>query len=373
MRAEIQINYTKRAYPCAIGMLIVTIFFSVLFIGPKSYSQEKSPFSYGGYIDTYYSYDNDKSGNSLRQFSSISPYRDEFRLNIAQISGNYSNENIRASLILQYGDIPKANWPADMQFIQQANLGFSPAKNLWIDAGYFLTHIGAEGLLPKDNFLTSHSLVTYFEPFYQSGLKVSYDFSSKFSACVHLLNGYNVLADNNKNKSAGLTLDLRPNNKLEFVYNNLIGNEQPAGLDAKVRVYNNLVIKYTLSKKLNFLAGIDFATQEKSKISDSLSSASVFSAMAEIKYLLSKKYALALRGEYYNDADGVLSGTFTDSDGNLTGLKAYGLTLGIEFDPRDNMYVRAETRYLNADSKQKIFYNSSTSRVEATLNMGIAF
>jgi opacity protein-like surface antigen len=336
-------------------------------------AQDKPTVTFGGYVDAYYSYDNDKNGNLLRQFSSISPNREEFRLNIAQVNGSYLASNVRASLSVQYGDIPAANWPSSMQFIQQANAGFSPVKNLWIDAGYFLTHIGAEGLLPKDNFLSSHALATYFEPFYQSGVKISYDFSPKFTACIHLLNGYNVLADNNKNKSAGITLDFKPNSKSEIIYNNLFGNEQPAGSESKVRIYNNLVFKYSLTKKLDFLAGIDYAMQEKSKIADSTSSASVFSGLAALRYKFSKKFSASIRGEMFSDENAMLSGIYADSDGKSTGLKASGVTLGLEYKPAENVFVRIETRYLNADSKLKIFYNASTSRVEATLNMSVWF
>lgn len=329
--------------------------------------------TWGGYIDSYYSYDNDKNGNSVRKFSPISAYREEFRINIAQVSASYTSAKIRGTITLQYGDIPSVNWPANQQFIQQANAGFSPVKNLWLDAGYFLTHIGAEGLLPKDNFLTSQSLTTYFEPFFQSGVKISYDFSPKFTGCIHLLNGFNVFTDNNKNKSAGVTLDYKPSGKSEIIFNNIVGNEQPSGSPSKVRTYNNLVFKLALSKKLDFIAGVDFATQEKSKITDSTASAMLYSGLASIKYKMSKKFAVALRGEVYNDEDGMLSGIFLNSDGEATGLKTYGITLGLEYKPVDNSYVRIEGRYLSADSKQKIFLDNSNSRIESTVNIGVWF
>jgi opacity protein-like surface antigen len=188
-----------------------------------------------------------------------------------------------------------------------------------------------------------------------------------------LLNGYNVLADNNKNKSAGITLDFKPNSKSEIIYNNLIGNEQPAGSESKVRIYNNLVFKYSLTKKLDFLAGIDYAMQEKSKIADSTSSASVFSGLAAFRYKFSKKFSASVRGEMFSDENGMLSGIYVDSDGKSTGLKASGVTLGLEYKPAENVFVRIETRYLNADSKLKIFYNASTSRVETTLNTAVWF
>jgi hypothetical protein len=350
--------------------LVLLFFLVVAFLSKEACSQGVT---FGGYVDAYYAYDSDKNGNSLRQFSSIAPYRDEFRLNTAQVSGKYSADKVRAVVTLHYGDIHNVNWPANMQFIQEANAGFTPAKNLWIDAGFFLTHIGAEGVLPKGNYLTSLSLPTYFEPFYQSGVKVSYDFSPKVYGCIHLLNGYNVFVDNNKNKSAGITFGVRPNDKSEIVYNNLIGNEQPAGSTPKLRIYNNLVLKYAITKKLDFIAGVDFAMQEKSKISDSTESASVYSGLAAFRFKPTKKFAVSVRGEIYNDENGMLSGVFTDSDGNPTGLKAFGITGGVEYRPVDNAFIRIEARFLSADSKQKIFFDNTNTRTEVLTNLGVEF
>ena len=35
-------------------------------------------------------------------------------------------------------------------------------KNSWLDAGYFITHIGGEGIIPKYNFFTSLSPMHIF-------------------------------------------------------------------------------------------------------------------------------------------------------------------------------------------------------------------
>lgn len=337
------------------------------------YSQDFSKFSLGGYVDTYYSWDSDRNGNPIRQFSSTSPYREEFRLNIAQVSLKYNDEKVHGAITLQYGDIPAVNWPSGQQYIQEAYAGFQPAKRLWIDAGYFLTHIGAEGVLPKSNFLNSLALATYYEPFYQSGIRVTYEFSPKFYGALHLLNGYNVFADNNKNKSVGLTLGFKPQDNIEVIYNNLIGNEMPSGVNGKTRIYNNLVLKFSPSKKLDILIGGDLAIQENSGLADTTSSAVMYSGLAAIKYKPASKFSVSLRGEIFNDKDGFLSGVITQTDGTLSGLNAYGITLGFEVRPVQNAYFRMEGRYLAAADKQKIFSDVKNSRIEAITNIGVEF
>ncbi len=329
-------------------------------------------FSIKVYADGYYAWDNDKN-STPRQFSAISPYRDEFKINIAQASMKYNSDMVRGIVTLQFGDIPTLNWPSNQQYIQEANVGFSPVKNLWFDFGYQLTHIGAESLLPKSNIFSSLALGTYYEPFYQSGLKVSYEFDPKFSASFHLLNGYNVFQDNNKNKSFGFQFAYVPTECLKLTYNNITGNEMPTGTDGKTRIYNNLVINYTPNEKFDVLGGFDFGYQEKSKITNADEGASMFSGLAAIRYKINKKFSVSGRFEIISDPEGFLTGVITDSDGKQTGLKIYGATLGVEYKPVDAAYLRFETRILNADAKQKIFYNGNHTRGEAILTMGFEY
>jgi hypothetical protein len=325
-----------------------------------------------GYIDAYYAWDTDKD-KILRQFPAFEPYRDQFKLNIAAVSLNYSTEKIRGKATIQYGDIPKVLYPSDQQYIQEANVGFSPCKNLWFDIGYFITHIGSEGL-PINNFFSSYAMGSYYEPLYQSGIKMSYDFCDKFSGSLHFINGYNLLDDNNRNKSFGLQLTYKATDKLSIVYNNIIGNEIPSSeIEFKLRFLNNLITYYSPTEKLDFILGIDFATQEKSKISDWTASASVFSIMFSGRYKITPKFFFSLRGEYFNDAEGFLSGNYIDENGKITGLNIWGITGAFEYRPVENCYVRLESRLLSADSKLKIFYDNSNTRTEVTLNSGIQF
>jgi opacity protein-like surface antigen len=292
------------------------------------------------------------------------------------IALRYSSKLIRSNVALQFGDIPKINWPQApneyMQYIQEANIGVSPYKNSWVDAGYFLTHIGGEGMIPKYNFFTSLSLCTYYEPIYQSGIKYSYS-GKKFYTSLMLLNGFNVLADNNKNKSFGLQLGYKPNDKVDFTFNNITGNEMPTGTEGKTRIYNNLVIKIFPSKKLDVILCGDFCMQEKSKIDDPNASGSMFSAFASLKYRAAKKVALMLRGEIFQDKDGFMSPVITIAGESSSGLKAFGVSVGTEYNPTSNSYFRLEGRYLSADSQQKIFYDQKNTRSEVILSGGIEF
>jgi hypothetical protein len=100
-------------------ILLYIPFFAFIFISSLVFSQGKEKkgifaglpeeLTISAYVDAYISYDNDK-GNPIRQFSSIAPYRDEFRLNLVMAAFRYSAKNIRGNLAIQFGDIPKLNW-----------------------------------------------------------------------------------------------------------------------------------------------------------------------------------------------------------------------------------------------------------------------
>ncbi len=325
-------------------------------------------FSVSTYADAYYGWNTDKT-SKIRKLDGMDLTRDEFRLNIAQISLNYNSDIVRGIVTLQYGDYVKNNWLTENPNLQEANVGFKVTKGLWVDAGYFLTHIGPEGIL-KNNFVNSYSLPSYFEPLYQSGVKVSYDFNDKFDACVHLINGYNVIEDNNMNKSVGLQLNYQVHDFVKLTYNNIIGNEQPSPLPGKTRVLNNLIINYgcPCSKTDVILSG-EFGSQDGSKLSDPTKTAYTYGGMVTVRYHFTKKFSATVRGDYYEDPDGVYSGIITGS----TGIKGNGVTLGLEYKPIEEAYVRFQTRYLRLDENQKIFYDNTNSRADVNVSVGFTY
>jgi len=346
--------------------------FIVIFISPLTgIGQEilelPENFRINANIDFYYAFDTDK-GKKIREFSSESLIRDEFRLNLARISAAYYNDFFRGKLSLHYGDIPKYNWLTDNPNLGEANIGFSPLKNLWIDAGYFITHVGAESF-PSDNFFSSFSLVSNYQPFYQSGIIFSYDFSSEISSSLFILNGYNLIEDNNKNKSFGVSFSYFPSDNISVTYNNIFGNEIPEGSPGKFHILNNLVLNFLPCERLETLLDIDFGMQEKSKVNFPDETAYAYGIMLSGRFKLLPVLSTSLRGEFYEDADGVYSGLIT----NDRGLKGNGITLGFEYNPVKNSYIRLEGRYIRLNNEAKIFYNGNNDRGEVIFSMGYRY
>jgi hypothetical protein len=206
------------------------------------------------------------------------------------------------------------------------------------------------------------------EPWYQSGIRFSYDFSDKLSAQLHFINSFNVFTDSHKHKSGGIQLDYKPTSKIEVIYNNLLGKENTIpDNQERFRFYNNLVVKINPSKKTNLTLCADYCFQEKSKLPDLSSAGNLYSGFATIKYFVTKKFSVAARGEYYVDKNGILSGTF-NIDSQSVGLNAYGFTLGLEYNPVEFGFIRLESRYLKADNN--VFLNGKNNRIEGVLSIG---
>jgi opacity protein-like surface antigen len=328
-------------------------------------------FSIGAYVDAYYSFDTDKNiFNTPRLFCTTSPYREMVGLNIAQVSLKYNSDIVRGIITMQYGDIPEADYApvTRSKYIQEAYIGFSPTKNFWIDGGYFFTHIGTENI-PKNNIISSFSLQGNFEPLFQSGVRIGYDFSDKAGASLYLLNGYNLFEDNNKNKSFGLQFYYAPDPVVKFVYNNIAGNEQTDGKRGKTRFLNNFIVYLYPTDKTDIIASGDYGTQELSKISDTSQTANFYGLSLTARYRFTPKYSASIRGDFFQDLDA----TVTPLLNNGTGIKANALTVGLEYKPLEKAYVRLEYRYVRMDAAQTIFYDNSNIRNEATVSMGFEY
>ncbi|MCW3104251.1 MAG: hypothetical protein JWO09_2691 [Bacteroidetes bacterium] len=338
---------------------------------------KKIPISITGYADAYYAYYTDSTGaGNYQKFPSISPKSNQFGLNTLQLTFSYDAEKVRAAGTLHFGDFAKSTWSANYNYLMEAHAGIRVFKKLWLDAGFFRSHFGTEGLLPKENFTSSVSVPTYLEPYYESGIRLNYNASEKLSINLYLLNGYNMHDDNNNKKSFGMLVSYALGDKGNINYCNYIGDDSPEGDSVShTRMMHNLYLNYAI-KKLKLQVGADYGTQEHSDITDNKKSAMMYSALASLKYELATKVFVYGRGDMFNDSQGFLSGVILDKNLMLTGLKGWGATVGVEYKPTDNSYIRLEGRKITMDKAQEIFRwdeDNTYSRFEVLFNVGVSF
>jgi hypothetical protein len=76
------------------------------------------------------------------------------------------------------------------------------------------------------------------------------------------------------------------------------------------------------------------------------------------------------------DPDEILTGPIRNADHSLTGLNILGFTGGVEYKPIPNAYLRAEYRFIETESSERIFYYQSRSvnyRNELIVSLGVWF
>ena len=379
---KINKNYYKKK---TISLLI---FFLAIWLHGNAEGKDSSSFTFSGYVDAYYAHYSDSMPiNTQSKFADVCARNNTFGLNIFQLSCQYNSNKLRAIATLHFGDIPlnagsstyNTNTSSSFNYIQEANIGFKVNKYIWIDAGFFKTHIGTESLLPKENICNSVSVITFYEPWFQSGVKISYAPNEQLFFCIHLLNGYNTFVETNKKKNLGITATYALGTKGSIGYFNIIGDETPDSINSAkshIRFLNNFVFNYQLTKELKMVLGFDYVSQQNSSLTNANEAAVIYSGIATFKYQLQPKMAIYARYEMYNDASGMLSGVIHDIKNTITGYKLNGFTGGIEYKPTDNSYVRLESRYLIMDDYQKIFLTDSKAtniRTEWMINAGITF
>lgn len=368
---------------------------AVLLAAPVMAEESASPVKLEFYMDAYYAFDTDarmtegegaEAQNVLRfdrPLNAVNFRRNEFNLNTAQVTASTQMDWFRGKTTLQFGNVAHSSWlPAQYSAIQEANVGFRPASNLggegndlWVDGGIFLTHIGNEALMPRYNWLSNLALVTMFEPFYQSGVRASYNLGSMLNLQLHLLNGYGSIADNNTSKSLGWLVGYTPLSNVSLSWAGQFGDEGAFDPVKKAdpglfRFYNNFNASYQIMDDLGLRGQFDFATE---------SGKMYYGAQLTARYDFLERFGVTLRGETIQDAGGMLTSSFdTSADDTTQGIQGMGVTLGLEYRPLDNAYIRLEGRQLMLNgTNNQLFMDpngaKSSNRFELAANTGFWF
>jgi hypothetical protein len=231
-------------------------------------------------------------------------------------------------------------------------------KGLRFDFGKMGTFIGAEVLEAKDNPNYSRSLLfSYAEPLTHTGLKMSYAFTDAVSAALFAVNGWDNATDNNKAKSYGVSLGFTPAEVFTASINYLTGPEQ-ADNSSNMRTLLDLVATIKPTKKLAIILNYDDGKEEKAL---GTADAKWSGLSGIVKYDLTDKYAVALRGEYFDDKDGYRT---------LTAQKVKEVTLTFDAKLDGGLIIRPEYRH---DSSDKQSFDNGTKKTQDTFALALMY
>jgi hypothetical protein len=110
---------------------------------------------------------------------------------------------------------------------------------------------------------------------------------------------------------------------------------------------------FQFNDKVGLTAGFDIGAEQVTKGSSKKNT--WYTPAAILRFTPVGKWAIALRGEYFNDKDGVIIAT-----GTANGFKTSGFSLNVDYLPVPNVAIRLEGRSLN--SKDEIFLKKGVSK-----------
>ncbi len=245
-------------------------------------------------------------------------------------------------------------------------------KDLTVDAGKFVTHMGYEVIEPELNWNYSRAdIFQYFVPFYHAGVRASYPLSPKFTVNGYVTNGWNdVTSDNNVSKAYGFELTFTPSSKYSIILNGLTSSEPDpygivtippinfpilGGTDAETLTAQNRaknviepIITYNFSSQFSAVAdiNIDFGKGATPRdATDSNGSWSSTGYAAYLHYQMPSGSGITLRGEYFDDDKGFLTGIDRQKGEEVT------LTYGIKGLAFPGAETRFEYRYDHMDKE----------------------
>jgi hypothetical protein len=338
------------------GLAVLTILNSA---AQESAVEKNSPLTFSGYAEAYYSYDFNEPTDNNRPFFLYSHNRhNEFNVNLAFVKGSYNTDRTRANIAIAVGTYMNANYAAEpgvLKNIYEANVGVkvSKNKNLWLDVGVLPSHIGFESAHSPSCWALTRSMVAENSPYFESGARLGYTSDNgKFSLSALALNGWQRITRVNGNSlmSWGTQIFIKPSDRISFNYSTFLGTDKPDSMRLW-RIYHNVYAILQFSEKIGLTAGFDIGTEQKTKGSSDKNT--WYTPVGILRFTPNDQWAIAVRGEYFSDENGVIIAT-----GTPNGFKTSGFSVNVDKKFGENLLWRIEFRSMN--SKDEIFVKEET-------------
>ena len=232
----------------------------------------------------------------------------QINLNLALAKVAIKHKRFRGGLALQAGTYVADNYAAEpeaLRYVNEAQLGVALDKKskLWVDVGIMPSHIGFESAISADNATLTRSILAENSPYYLAAAKVTWQPDSVWTASFLVCNGWQRIRPlpGNTLPGFGTQIIYAPNNKLTLNWSTFVGTDSPDSART-MRYFSNLYgVGNVLGGRLTITAGFDFGVQQQAK--GSASYALWYSPVLIGRAVLSEKWAIALRGEWYSDAN----------------------------------------------------------------------
>ncbi len=189
------------------------------------------------------------------------------------------------------------SWARDgFRNVFQASANWKREK-IQLEVGLFPSHIGFESALPHLNWNYTHSWTAMLSPFYQTGIKVAFATDEDTTLELHLLNGWQQIAD----QAGGLTGGFKIAHRLGRISASLGGlyGDEPSSAGEAPRSLYDLILQAEIR------GGFAVAAEAYRGHQDGKS----WEALAGWLHWQKGRQALTLRCERFDDSGAGISGT----------------------------------------------------------------
>ena len=325
-----------------------------------------------GYVGVYFGYDFNNPASLTRPgFVYSENLHNQIAVNIALLGARYASPGVRGTFAIQTGTYPDVNYGAEPQIfknIYEAWGGVKVARYLWLDAGIFLSHIGLEGPLSRDDLTLTRSIMADNSPYYEAGAKLTYDRGGKWLVTGLLINGWQVIRDRNQNFGLGWQVQYRPTARLLLNSSTYFGEgrNRPDSLAQLHRYFHDFYLTYDPSPKWKIAAALDAGWEDTP--TGRAGYRTWQGAALIVRRRTSKRTGAVARLEFFHDPYGVLAAT------RAGGLRTVGYSLGFDYLPVPRVILRAEVKHFrDRDAVYEKGRALQATNTAATLLLGLTF
>ena len=310
--------------------------------------------AFGGFVDGYYAYDFNHPRTLDRPFTTQAARHDEFNINLGYLEAVLSAPRTRGRFAAQFGTSVQANYageprvgtlsgPDVSRFIQEAVAGYQLTPSLWLDGGVFFSPFGSESWISRDNWTYTRSFIADNSPYYEAGVKATWQATPTVSAQLHLINGWQNVSETNSDKSIGARIDYAPRADFDFAYDAYVGNDQADSIPSQLRVWQEAIAQVRLTPRLQLRGTFDYGMERRPA---GIGGSATWNGWAVIgRYQLTRALAIATRAERYSDPEQVIVVT-----GLPFGLRVNAASINVDVAPAPRLLWRTELRVLLASN-----------------------
>ncbi len=253
------------------------------------------------------------------------------------------------------------------QLFGTLNVPTSNGEGVQFKFGRMATFLGLELIeTPLNPNLSIANQFIYAENFTQTGLSVEHRFNRYIDAQVRVLNGWDQVTDVNGALSYMARLGIAPTSSTSIAFAGFTGAEEPDDTRAK-RSGLEVLASQKLGKVTAYLQGDIGREARNGALPDASQAATWTAAGAWLVIDATRTMGVALRGDYFNDANGFRTGSaYGLVGGGRHQLSSATATLNIKSVP--NVLLRPEVRL---DRSNRDVFNAKRSHV--TLGLGAAY